>query len=61
MLEEEDLAGNAARMGVVLEKQLATLDSDIVTTFRGRGLFWGLVIKSDKGQSEPMRWIYGIY
>ena len=51
MLEEEDLAGNAARMGVVLGKQLASLNSNIVTAYRGRGLFWGLVIKSDKGKS----------
>ena len=43
------MAGNAARMSVVMEKELATLDSSIVTSFRGRGLFWGVVIRNDKG------------
>jgi len=54
VLEEEDMAGNAARMGVVLEKELASLDSNIVTSFRGRGLFWGVIIKNNKGDSKAL-------
>lgn len=52
VLEEEDLAGNATRMGRIMEEELATLDPQIVTAYRGRGLFWGLVIKNAKGTSS---------
>lgn len=45
VLEEEDLAGNAARMGNILEQELSSLDPEIVPTQRGRGLFRAIVIK----------------
>ena len=52
VLEEEDLAGNAARMGRIMEEEFATLDPQIVTGYRGRGLFWGLIINNNKGAME---------
>ena len=50
VLEEEDLAGNAARMGVILQQELSSLDPQIVTNMRGVGLFWAIVIKSTAGR-----------
>lgn len=49
VLEEEDLAGNAARMGRVVEQELSTLDPQIATCVRGVGLFWAIVIKETEG------------
>ena len=52
VLEEEELAKNAERMGRILEQELSTLDPQIVTTIRGRGLFWAIVIKETPGIIE---------
>lgn len=50
VLEEEDLAGNALRLGSILEQELASLDPEKVVATRGIGLFWAIVIK----ESEDM-------
>ena len=50
MLEEEDLAGNAARMGRVIEEELSSLNPEIATSIRGIGLFWAIVIKETNGE-----------
>ncbi|KAG5345030.1 OAT protein, partial [Acromyrmex heyeri] len=47
ILEEENLAENAKRLGNILKKELDKLPKDIVTEFRGRGLLAGLVINKE--------------
>jgi len=49
VLEEEKLAENAQRMGVLLRSELSKLPKDIVTTVRGKGLLNAVVIKESKG------------
>lgn len=44
ILEEENLAENAKRLGKILKEELDKLPKDIATEFRGRGLLAGLVI-----------------
>lgn len=44
ILEEEDLAENANKLGEILRKELGKLPKDIAVEFRGRGLLAGLVI-----------------
>lgn len=44
ILEEENLAENAKKLGEIVRKTLEKLPKDIVTEFRGRGLLGGLVI-----------------
>lgn len=44
ILEEENLAENARKLGQILRNELEKLPSDIATEFRGRGLLTGLVI-----------------
>lgn len=44
ILEEENLAENAKRLGNILKEELSKLPNDIATEFRGRGLLAGLVI-----------------
>lgn len=50
MLEEENLAENAQRMGELLRTELRKLPKDIVTTVRGKGLLNAVVIKETKGR-----------
>ncbi len=50
VLEEEGMYDNAVRMGEVFQNEMTNLP-DIVTEIRGRGLFWGVVIKSQGGES----------
>lgn len=45
VLEEEGMYENAVRMGEVFKSEMVDLP-DIVTEVRGKGLFWGMVIKS---------------
>lgn len=54
ILEEENLAENAKRLGKILKEELDKLPKDIATEFRGRGLLAGLVI--NKGISNH-EWI----
>ncbi|XP_008592497.1 PREDICTED: ornithine aminotransferase, mitochondrial isoform X1 [Galeopterus variegatus] len=48
VLEEENLAENADRMGTILRKELMKLPSDIVTAVRGKGLLNAIVIRETK-------------
>ena len=57
VIEEEDLAGNAARMGLVLKEELSSLNPDIVTTLRGRGLLWAIVIKESDSKLTDLLYI----
>ncbi|XP_018050011.1 PREDICTED: ornithine aminotransferase, mitochondrial isoform X2 [Atta colombica] len=47
ILEEENLAENAKRLGNILKKELDKLPKNIVTEFRGRGLLAGLMINKE--------------
>ncbi|KAK2586029.1 hypothetical protein KPH14_010596 [Odynerus spinipes] len=47
ILEEENLAENAMKLGKILKDELGKLPKDIATEFRGRGLLAGLVINKD--------------
>lgn len=49
VLEEENLAENADRMGALLRNELMKLPSDIVTAVRGKGLLNAIVIRETKG------------
>lgn len=49
VLEEENLAENADRMGALLRNELMKLPSDIVTAVRGKGLLNAVVIRETKG------------
>lgn len=44
ILEEENLAENARKLGEVLKNELVKLPKDIAVEFRGRGLLAGLLI-----------------
>uniref|UniRef100_A0A8D1ZZH0 Ornithine aminotransferase, mitochondrial n=1 Tax=Sus scrofa TaxID=9823 RepID=A0A8D1ZZH0_PIG len=48
VLEEENLAENAEKMGTILRNELMKLPSDIVTTVRGKGLLNAIVIRETK-------------
>ncbi|KAM7072666.1 ornithine aminotransferase, mitochondrial isoform 3-T4 [Molossus nigricans] len=48
VLEEENLAENAERMGAILRNELMKLPSDIVTAVRGKGLLNAIVIRETK-------------
>jgi len=52
ILEEENLAENAKRLGNILKKELDKLPKNIVTEFRGRGLLAGLVINKGIKRKE---------
>lgn len=49
VLEEENLAENADKMGTILRNELMKLPSDIVTAVRGKGLLNAIVIRETKG------------
>ncbi|XP_065750411.1 ornithine aminotransferase, mitochondrial isoform X2 [Phocoena phocoena] len=48
VLEEENLAENAEKMGIILRNELMKLPSDIVTAVRGKGLLNAIVIRETK-------------
>lgn len=47
-MEEENLAENAEKMGIILRNELMKLPSDVVTTVRGKGLLNAIVIRETK-------------
>lgn len=47
VLEEENLAENARKLGEVLREELGKLPKDMVTEFRGRGLLAGLIVNKE--------------
>ena len=51
VLEEEGMYDNAVKMGEVFKNEMTNLP-DVVTEVRGRGLFWGMVIKQQGGKYE---------
>lgn len=55
VIEEENLAENAQRMGEMLRAELRKLPKDIVTTVRGKGLLNAVVIKETKGESYYLK------
>lgn len=48
---EEDLAGNAEKMGKIFRKKLKSIDSELIEIVRGKGLLNAIVIKSVNGIS----------
>ncbi|TRY59406.1 hypothetical protein DNTS_004312 [Danionella cerebrum] len=48
VLEEEDLAGNAERMGQMLRAELSKLPPEIVSCVRGKGLLNAIIINQTK-------------
>lgn len=52
VLEEENLAENAEKMGIILRNELMKLPSDIVTAVRGKGLLNAIVIRETKGMDS---------
>ena len=54
-IEEEDLVGNAAAVGMYLKTELETLlDHPLVGDVRGEGLFLGVEFVADKRTKEPL-------
>ena len=49
VVQEEKLAENAEKLGVILREELNKLPKDIVTTVRGKGLLNAIVIKDNPG------------
>lgn len=53
VIEEEGLAENAAKLGVVLQRELSSLDPSLATIVRGKGLLYAVVIKPQGGRQSP--------
>ena len=51
VIREEDLAGNAERMGKIFRKKLKSIDSELIEIVRGKGLLNAVVIKPVNGKS----------
>jgi acetylornithine/succinyldiaminopimelate/putrescine aminotransferase len=51
VLVEEDLAGNAEKMGKRLREGIASMNSPLVTEIRGRGLLNAIVIDESMGKN----------
>lgn len=52
VLLEEGLVENAAALEKVMWRELEGLDPNVALTVRGRGLFFAIVIKPEKGESQ---------
>lgn len=50
VIEQENLAENAAHMGEILRSELNTLSHEMLTLVRGKGLLNAIVIKPHKGK-----------
>ena len=50
VLQDEKLAENAERLGKLLRDELAAIDTDMITTVRGKGLLNAIVIKEKNGK-----------
>ena len=58
---KNDLCGNAAKMGKVMEKYAhAILECEYVGDFRGKGLMWGFEFVKDKKTKEPFEKTKGV-
>ena len=54
VIEEEGLAENAAKLGVVLQRELSSLDPSLATIVRGKGLLYAVVIKPQGGRQKSI-------
>ena len=52
VLLEEGLVDNAAALEKVMWRELKGLDPNVALTVRGRGLFFAIIIKPEKGESQ---------
>ena len=50
MLVEDGLIENAANLEPVVRRELTKLDPAVISEVRGRGLFFGIVIKPQPGR-----------
>ncbi|HZF99935.1 MAG TPA: aminotransferase class III-fold pyridoxal phosphate-dependent enzyme, partial [Chitinophagales bacterium] len=50
VIEEEHLADNSFKLGKILRGALSKMDSDLITTVRGKGLFNAIVVKPRNGK-----------
>lgn len=51
VVKEEKLSENAERLGSILRKELNSIDSEMITLVRGKGLLNAIVIKPQKGKN----------
>jgi ornithine--oxo-acid transaminase len=51
VITDENLADNAWHLGEILKKELHAIKSDMITTVRGKGLFYAIVIKPTNGKT----------
>ena len=51
VIKEENLAENAYLMGEIFRDELCKIDSDMITTVRGKGLLNAMIIKQKKGKT----------
>jgi len=51
VLKDEKLAENAAYLGKILREELLAINSEIITTVRGKGLLNAIVIKNQEGKT----------
>jgi ornithine--oxo-acid transaminase len=51
VIREENLAGNAERLGKIFRKKLKSIDSELIEIVRGKGLLNAVVIKPVNGKS----------
>ena len=49
VVKDEELAANSERLGEILRRELAAIDSDMITLVRGKGLLNAIVIKPKDG------------
>ena len=50
VVKEEKLSENAERLGIILRRELANFENDMITLVRGKGLLNAIVIKPKKGK-----------
>jgi ornithine--oxo-acid transaminase len=50
VVKDEKLAENSERLGEILRRELAAIDSDMITLVRGKGLLNAIVIKPNDGK-----------
>lgn len=51
VVKDEKLAENAERLGAMLRDELSSIQSDMITTVRGKGLLNAIVIKNVEGKN----------
>ncbi len=47
VIKDEDLAGNAEKMGIIFRDEMQMVKSDMITTVRGKGLLNAIAIRPD--------------